>query len=104
MRSPVLALAVIFLLCGPPTDALKVQVGEFTYSLESVMKLKKLMDKDSDEAAVAPHKLCSHSLLPEEFLPVCEKEEAPEIFVKLVEAAYNLDECELCANPACPGC
>ncbi|XP_063291930.1 guanylin-like isoform X2 [Pelobates fuscus] len=98
MKSLVLSLFLILLLWEPGSHALKVQVGEFTYTVESVKKLKKLMDED-----VSPHDLCKTSKLPEEFLPVCEKEDAPDIFIKL-EAAFNVDECEICANPACPGC
>ncbi|XP_053308182.1 guanylin-like isoform X2 [Spea bombifrons] len=104
MKTLLLSLVLVLFLWGPGADALKVQVGKFTYSLESVMKLKQLMDDDREEPGVSPHDLCSHHKLPEEFSPVCEEQDAPDIFVKLVEAAINLDECELCANPACPGC
>uniref|UniRef100_A0A8C5MWR6 Guanylate cyclase activator 2B n=1 Tax=Leptobrachium leishanense TaxID=445787 RepID=A0A8C5MWR6_9ANUR len=65
-------------------------VGEFSYPLESVIKLKKLMDED-----ISPDKLCKSIKLPEEFYPVCDKEDAADVFIKL-GIFINLDMCCMC--------
>ncbi|XP_053545821.1 guanylin-like isoform X2 [Bombina bombina] len=104
MKSILLTTILILLMWGSVTQAIKIQVGKFTYSLESVNNLKKLMEEDGNDGAQVAHKLCDDHRLPEEFYPVCQEVDAPEIFIKLVEAANNVDECEICANPACPGC
>ncbi|NXG37978.1 GUC2A protein, partial [Dromaius novaehollandiae] len=80
--------------------------GDFKFSLESVKKLKEIMDKDADvnprmKVILAP---CEEKDLPEEFQPVCERKDAPMIFERLNTAITELDLCEICANAACAGC
>ncbi|XP_075461914.1 guanylin-like isoform X3 [Ascaphus truei] len=103
MKSSLLPMVLILLL-WPGSQAIKIQVGKFTFGLESVITLKELMEVDGKEPSVASQFLCDDPKLPKEFHIVCEEDDASDIFVKLVEAASNVDECELCANPACPGC
>ncbi|DBA13465.1 TPA: hypothetical protein GDO54_018531, partial [Pyxicephalus adspersus] len=80
------------------------QVGKFSFLFESVLKLKNFLEDNGQDLSVSASRACSDPKLPEEFHPVCEEEDAPDIFMKLIEAASNIDECEICANPACPGC
>uniref|UniRef100_A0A8B9PTT5 Guanylate cyclase activator 2B n=1 Tax=Apteryx owenii TaxID=8824 RepID=A0A8B9PTT5_APTOW len=88
------------------SQAVYVQDGDLKFSLESVKKLKELMDKDTDisprmKVVRAP---CEEKDLPEEFQPVCERKDAPVIFERLSMAVKEIDLCEICANAACAGC
>ncbi|NXK37231.1 GUC2A protein, partial [Piprites chloris] len=84
------------------------QDGDLKFPLESVKKLKELMDanKPINPRLVVPgagHALCQEKSLPVEFQPVCKREDAPKIFQRLSLAAED-DLCEICANAACAGC
>ncbi|KAM4652667.1 guanylin-like isoform 2-T2 [Discoglossus pictus] len=103
MKSILLPTLLLILLWGPGSQAIKIQVGKFTYQLDSVLKLKKLIEDDGKDPTADTDYLCGDPKLPEEFLPVCDETDASDIFVKL-KAASSVDECEICANPACPGC
>ncbi|NXU85718.1 GUC2A protein, partial [Xiphorhynchus elegans] len=82
--------------------------GDLKFPLESVKKLKELLGRNSPVnprvlLPMAPHSLCQEKSLPEEFWPVCKREDAPKIFQRLSLAAED-DLCEICANAACAGC
>ncbi|XP_073457539.1 guanylin-like [Aquarana catesbeiana] len=94
----------LLLLSLPGSPAKKIQVGKFTFLVESVLKLKDFLEEEEKDPIVATSEACRDPRLPEEFIPVCEEADAPDIFMKLIEALNNFDECEICANPACPGC
>ncbi|NWU16227.1 GUC2A protein, partial [Cephalopterus ornatus] len=84
------------------------QDGDLKFPLESVKKLKELMDgyKPTSPRTVVPmatHALCHEKSLPEEFQSVCKREDAQKIFQRLSLAAED-DLCEICANAACAGC
>ncbi|XP_056399651.1 guanylate cyclase activator 2B-like isoform X2 [Hyla sarda] len=81
---------------------LNKQVGKFTFMLESVLKLKDLLQEEIEDLDHAATEACENPKLPEEFHVVCAEIDAPNIFVQLINTA--MDECEICANPACPGC
>ncbi|XP_015738300.1 guanylin-like [Coturnix japonica] len=89
-----------------------VQDGNFRFSLESVKKLKELMDESRvinprmvvSKASKAGYSPCQDKDLPEEFQPVCKREDAPMIFKRLYLVASDADLCEICANAACSGC
>ncbi|XP_018581065.1 guanylin-like [Scleropages formosus] len=91
-------------------QAVQVKEGDFTFSLESVKKLKNLMDvrvvKDSNPrlASTSTAALCANPALPEEFKPVCQSKSAALSFYRLGSVAYNSDVCEICAFAACTGC
>ncbi|XP_015995452.1 guanylin [Rousettus aegyptiacus] len=85
-----------------------VQDGEFSFSLESVKKLKKLQ-----EPRIWNHRqldgpvdstLCSHPKFPEELKPLCKKPDAQEILQRLGAIADDPSVCEICAYAACTGC
>ncbi|NXI14988.1 GUC2A protein, partial [Irena cyanogastra] len=84
------------------------QDGDLKFPLESVKKLKELLD-DSRHinprlmASMASYSPCQDKHLPEEFRPVCKREDASIIFKRLSLAAED-DLCEICANAACAGC
>ncbi|XP_041425871.1 guanylate cyclase activator 2B-like [Xenopus laevis] len=102
MKFLLLSLLLILLLGG--SQGVKIQVGQFTFHVDSVLNLKKVMEKEGKDPTQVSQDLCHSSALPGEFNPVCEEANAPEIFNELVRAVKNFDECEICANPACPGC
>ncbi|NXL12900.1 GUC2A protein, partial [Setophaga kirtlandii] len=90
------------------SQAVYVQDGDFKFPLESVKKLKELMDgnKHINPRMMVPlgsYSPCQDKHLPEEFRPVCRREDAPKIFRRLSLAAED-DLCEICANAACAGC
>ncbi|XP_068018917.1 guanylin [Melanerpes formicivorus] len=100
-------LAALLLL--PTSQAVYVQDGDLQFSLESVKKLKELMDETRkvnprmlvSSAASSP---CAEKDLPEEFQPVCSRGDALQIFERLSSAIQDADLCEICANAACAGC
>ncbi|NXM27229.1 GUC2A protein, partial [Oxyruncus cristatus] len=85
------------------------QDGDLKFPLESVKKLKELMDGNRPISPrmvvpMASHALlCHEKSLPAEFQSVCKREDAPKIFQRLSLAAED-DLCEICANAACAGC
>ncbi|XP_006886585.1 PREDICTED: guanylin [Elephantulus edwardii] len=96
-----------------------VQDGDFSFSLESVKKLKDLQDfqqswighrrKPAVRAAggmagPAVPVLCSHPQFPTELQPVCKKPNAQEILQRLEAIAEDPSMCEICAYAACAGC
>ncbi|NXP83449.1 GUC2A protein, partial [Ramphastos sulfuratus] len=79
-------LALLLLLPSP--QAVYVQDGDLKFSLESVKKLKELMDEKRQInprmlVSVSGSSPCSDKDLPEELLPVCKREDAPKIFERL---------------------
>lgn len=86
-----------------------VQDGDLKFSLESVKKLKELMDENRSinprmVVSKTTYSPCNEKDLPEEFQAVCEREDAPMIFERLSMAVREADLCEICANAACSGC
>ncbi|XP_078497187.1 guanylate cyclase activator 2B-like [Lissotriton helveticus] len=77
-----------------------IKDGEFSISVLAVWKLRDL--------GVDVTKICSAPFwnpdLPTDLEPICKSSDAATVFTRLVQAAETVDECELCANPACPGC
>ncbi|XP_069730921.1 guanylin-like [Phaenicophaeus curvirostris] len=100
-------LAVLLLVHS--SQAVYVQDGDLKFPLESVKKLKKLMDEINrvnprmvlSRARYSP---CDEKDLPEEFQPVCKREDALAIFERLNLAVREDYLCEICANAACAGC
>ncbi|GAB0198632.1 guanylin-like [Grus japonensis] len=83
--------------------------GDLKFSLESVKKLKELMDENKSinprmVVSMASYSPCDEKNLPEEFQPVCKREDASMIFERLSLAVREADLCEICANAACAGC
>ncbi|NXE83400.1 GUC2A protein, partial [Cochlearius cochlearius] len=100
-------LAVLLLVHS--SQAVYVQDGDLKFSLESVKKLKELMDENRHinprmAVSMASYYPCDEKDLPEEFQPVCKREDAPKIFERLYLAVRVDDLCEICANAACAGC
>ncbi|NXJ74441.1 GUC2A protein, partial [Trogon melanurus] len=83
--------------------------GDLKFSLESVKKLKELMDENRHinprmVVSMAGYSPCDEKDLPQEFQSVCKREDAPVIFKRLNMAVQDTDLCEICANAACAGC
>ncbi|XP_009933479.2 guanylate cyclase activator 2B [Opisthocomus hoazin] len=100
-------LAVLLLVHS--SQAVYVQDGDLKFSLESVKKLKELMDENTHinprmAALVASSSPCDEEDLPEELQSVCKREDAAMIFERLNLAVREADLCEICANAACAGC
>ncbi|NXM66631.1 GUC2A protein, partial [Serilophus lunatus] len=88
--------------------AVYVQDGDLKFPLESVKKLKELMEGNRPinprmVVPVASYSPCEEKSLPAEFQALCKRKDAPMIFQRLSLAAED-DLCELCANAACAGC
>ncbi|NWU70585.1 GUC2A protein, partial [Pterocles burchelli] len=83
--------------------------GDLKFSLESVKKLKELMDENRHinprmVVSAVNYSPCDEKDLPEEFQSVCKREDAPMIFDRLSLAVREPDLCEICVNAACAGC
>ncbi|NXU27975.1 GUC2A protein, partial [Thalassarche chlororhynchos] len=90
------------------SQAVYVQDGDMKFSLESVKKLKELMDEKRRinprmVVSMASYSPCDEKDLPEAFHSVCKREDASMIFERLNLAVQD-DLCEICANAACSGC
>ncbi|XP_062401091.1 guanylin-like [Sardina pilchardus] len=114
---------IVLLMLGLLGDSLGVTVSDgegYSFSLESVKVLKRLMEKDAMErlmemearasARMVPHRLaparplCSNPTLPQELKPVCLDPRSDEVFARFAEFITPSDLCEICAYPACTGC
>ncbi|NXG81790.1 GUC2A protein, partial [Stercorarius parasiticus] len=100
-------LAVLLLVHN--SQAVYVKDGDLKFSLESVKKLKELMDENRHinprmVVSGANYSPCDEKDLPEEFQSVCKREDASMIFERLTLAVQEGDLCEICANAACAGC
>ncbi|NXJ15372.1 GUC2B cyclase, partial [Odontophorus gujanensis] len=112
MRALLSFTVLALLLLVHSSQAVYVQDGNMKFSLESVKKLKELMDENiatnplmvASKASKANYSLCQDKDLPEEFQPVCKREDADVIFQRLYLVAGETDLCEICANAACSGC
>ncbi|XP_056398654.1 guanylin-like isoform X2 [Hyla sarda] len=90
-----------------------VRVGDYTFSLETVKKLRevgdgpKLNDPDVDRDDVPSYEgICSNRALPE-LRDLCDTQQPAlitEILRGLELVADKADECEVCAFAACSGC
>ncbi|KAM6108847.1 guanylin-like [Pterocles gutturalis] len=97
------------LLLVHSSQAVYVQDGDLKFSLESVKKLKELMDENRHinprmVVSTVSYSPCDEKDLPEEFQSVCKREDASMIFERLNLAVRETDLCEICVNAACAGC
>ncbi|XP_038233078.1 guanylin-like [Dermochelys coriacea] len=103
-------LTAVLCLCtlAAFSDCVTVQMGKFSFSLESVKKLKNLMDssetRNSQLLSARPAPLCANPDLPKEFLSLCATPDAHQIFEDIKPIARSPDLCEICAFAACAGC
>ncbi|XP_052465568.1 guanylin-like [Carassius gibelio] len=87
-----------------------VQVTDsgYSFSLEAVKTLKNLMETDTStnprQTYGGAASLCADPDLPGEFRVMCRKDDAEEVFQRLVKIISPVDPCEICANVACTGC
>ncbi|CAM4574865.1 guanylin [Lepidochelys kempii] len=103
-------LSAVLCLCtlAAFSDCVTVQVGKFSFSLESVKKLKDLMDssvtRNPQLLSARSTFLCASPDLPMEFLSLCDTTDADQIFQDLQPIASSPELCEICAFAACAGC
>ncbi|KFO37735.1 guanylin [Fukomys damarensis] len=86
-----------------------VQDGDFSFSLESVKRLRDLREireptVEGRRKLAAPQPLCSHPGFPEELRPVCREPNVRDILRRLEAIAQDPSTCEICAYAACAGC
>ncbi|XP_072740418.1 guanylate cyclase activator 2B-like [Ciconia boyciana] len=108
MKGFIFFIVLSVLLLVHSSQAVYVQDGDLKFSLESVKKLKELMDENRHinphmVVSMASYSPCDEKDLPEEFQSVCKSEDASMIFGRLNLAVQD-DLCEICANAACTGC
>ncbi|XP_073427344.1 guanylin-like [Dendrobates tinctorius] len=101
-------LALIHLSAG-----VIVKVGDLTFPLESVKKLKEVLgsrmvadDRAQGDDIPVYEKICSSHVFPE-LRDLCDSEQTAliaETLRGLGRVADNMDVCEVCAFAACSGC
>ncbi|XP_051967847.1 guanylin-like [Xyrauchen texanus] len=88
------------------SEAVQVQEGEFSFSLESVKVLQELTNQLRTQnprlAKTSYSSVCANPNLPKEFVPLCMQRGPTMSFARL--ASVPLDVCEICAFAACTGC
>ncbi|XP_051531262.1 guanylin-like [Myxocyprinus asiaticus] len=88
------------------SEAVQVQEGEFSFSLESVKILQELTNQPRTQnprlAKTSYYSVCTSPTLPQEFVPLCMQKGATMSFARL--ASVPVDVCEICAFAACTGC
>ncbi|XP_030041860.1 guanylin [Microcaecilia unicolor] len=100
--------ALWLLLVADLYSCVVVNDGDFSFPLNDVKKLQKMMSvnvmDDSPQRAVeAEYSLvCANNDLPEVFKPVCLSPDSRNVFKRM--AQIPTDICEICAHAACGGC
>ncbi|XP_025059483.1 guanylate cyclase activator 2B-like [Alligator sinensis] len=102
---PAMLVLVVFIHSVRPVY---VQIGNFSIPLEEVKVLNKFLGLDTNVNARLMRNigaLCVDPELPVEYHRICQREDAPEIFRKLLNMdARAMELCEICVNAACAGC
>ncbi|XP_075184454.1 guanylin [Anomaloglossus baeobatrachus] len=90
-----------------------VKVGDFTFPVETVKKLKEAVDgrtaagdRAQDDDVPVYEMICSSHIFPE-LRDLCDSQQTAVIAETLRElgrVADNMDVCEVCAFAACSGC
>ncbi|KAM9115741.1 guanylin [Pangshura tecta] len=102
--------AAVLCLCtlAAFSDCVTVQVGKFSFPLESVKKLKNFVDDSVNgnplPLSVRSTSLCANPDIQKEFLDLCATPDADQIFEELKPIARSPELCEICAYAACAGC
>ncbi|KAL0978494.1 hypothetical protein UPYG_G00171220 [Umbra pygmaea] len=107
--SVALVLLALCLVCEAQSTRVKVQEGNFVFSLTSVKMLQELTESSgiNEEQnlrlfSTSFSSVCANPSLPQEFLPLCMQRGASLSLSRL--AAVPMDICEICAFAACTGC
>ncbi|XP_051528872.1 guanylin-like [Myxocyprinus asiaticus] len=102
----ILSIAFIVVALCLVSEAVQVQEGEFSFSLESVKVLQQLANQPQSQnprlAKTSYYSVCTNPTLPQEFVPLCMQKGATMSFARL--ASVPVDVCEICAFAACTGC
>lgn len=112
MAATVVPVVVVLLLVVAQTCQAGVWVkdGDLAFPLESVKKLKALLEDSAGPNAPRQRSqlpltsVCKNPELPKELRPICERKDAPLVFKRLNLAVREVDTCEICENAACTGC
>ncbi|XP_056591217.1 guanylin family protein [Triplophysa dalaica] len=102
----ILSVTVMVMALCLNSEAVQVQEGEFSFSLESVKVLQQLTAQPREQnprlAKTSYYSVCASPTLPQEFVPLCMQKGATLSFARL--ASVPVDVCEICAFAACTGC
>ncbi|KAM9444301.1 guanylin-like [Clarias gariepinus] len=105
----IISIALLLMAFCLVSEAVQVQDGELSFSLESVKILQHLLDSSSAPKQPNPRLLktsygavCANPTLPQEFIGLCHQRTSSLVLSRL--AAVPLDVCEICAYAACTGC
>ncbi|XP_072308975.1 guanylin [Eucyclogobius newberryi] len=108
MKTTLVAVVFLVLALGWTSEAVEVEEGGLSFSLEAVRRLQELTDsnmlvvKQNPRLRSSAMSLCADPMLPQELLPLCRQRGASASLARL--AMVPLDVCEICAFAACTGC
>uniref|UniRef100_A0A8C6V338 Guanylate cyclase activator 2B n=1 Tax=Neogobius melanostomus TaxID=47308 RepID=A0A8C6V338_9GOBI len=108
MKTTLVAVALLVLALGWTSEAVVVEEGGLSFSLEAVRRLQELTDnnllalKQNPRLRASAVSLCADPMLPQEFLPLCRQRGASASLARL--AMVPMDVCQICAFAACSGC
>ncbi|KAL8198533.1 UNVERIFIED_CONTAM: hypothetical protein K2H54_015227 [Gekko kuhli] len=81
-----------------------VKVGDYSFPLESVKKLKDLPSASPTQRSRSVVRMCDDPKLPREFQVMCTRPKARPLLARFAAIARDSEVCEICANIACSGC
>ncbi|XP_029990962.1 guanylin-like [Sphaeramia orbicularis] len=108
MKTTLAAIALVVLALGWTSEAVQVEEGGLSFSLEAVKRLQELTGnsfqtaKQNSRLRMSTVSVCADPMLPQEFLPLCRQQGASASLARL--AMVPMDVCEICAFAACSGC
>ncbi|XP_054857005.1 guanylin [Eublepharis macularius] len=102
--NPFLTVSLCLCALAVLSDGVTVKVGDYSFPLESVKKLKELSAEPAARSSHNAINLCNSPKLTEEFHSICASPKSGPLLRKLGAIAENIEICEICANIACSGC
>nr|AFM90799.1 guanylin-like protein [Callorhinchus milii] len=100
------AITLIILCLSGLLESILIKFGDLEFTVDDAMKLKNVIgeEKEFGHKMEGILNLCKEPTLPANFKPICQKNDAPQVFSTLYDIASNPYPCDICSFAACTGC